>query len=229
MRTFPFHVLLLALLLCVSHPATAQSLDPYVGSWTSEDTSLSCLQVTQEEGIAYLQIWGKIQGVMLVGEKFPARSLWLNSYDESQMAPGQLSAVLPLQTGQVELTLALDPAASSLRAQVRLPEAQKVQQLRFFRRPLHSRLGSISGKALGPASSVASIFRVALYGPNDGSRAVGITSFDQDQTFCFNQLPDGVYWMQVEAPGFSVVQSFPEETTIVIRNGEARVQNIEMR
>lgn len=89
--------------------------------------------------------------------------------------------------------------------------------------------GTIEGRAIGQAQGTAALFAVSLYGPNDRRTFVRTQPMGRYRQYRFEGLPDGVYWMYVESRGQTLVQAYPSEMQIVVRNGQATIQDIEFK
>ncbi|MEZ4774510.1 MAG: hypothetical protein R3D00_15100 [Bacteroidia bacterium] len=90
-------------------------------------------------------------------------------------------------------------------------------------------LGSISGSVFGNAKSTAGIFRISLYGPDNGNQYISTHNFSQGQEYRFEHLPDGTYIVMVEARGSTAIEANPSFAKVLIKNGEALTHNVELR
>lgn len=92
-----------------------------------------------------------------------------------------------------------------------------------------SHRGMIFGTVTGKARSVANIFSVSLYAADTSPRLISSQALHHDGQFTFEALPDGSYWMFVESMGPTIVEAVPSAIKIVVIDGQARQQDVELR
>ncbi len=221
MKCFP-HIMLSLLLLLNFSSAIGQS--PGIeGLWQSSRPELPKLYFKRIPGS--LKVYAK--GGFLP-EKIQARRL-----QQFTSAGGKKLQVIFFFENK-EIFLNIKPIGKNLQASWRGIEDMGGPSFTTYSKVIptnksNKSLGMISGKAIGKAKSTASIFQVSLYGPDDNRHFVSTQSLGKDGGFSFDQLPDGEYWLFVEPRAGTIVQAFPSQIKITIREGKSTIHNIYLR
>ncbi|MDX2246684.1 MAG: hypothetical protein SF052_07915 [Bacteroidia bacterium] len=138
-----------------------------------------------------------------------------------------------------EVQIEMEPSGETMTVRVRemiVKEDERVSKnyLYTFLKKQNSdsdagHLGAISGSVFGKAKSTASIFRISLYGPDNGNQYISTHNFSQGQEYRFENLPEGTYIVMVEARGSTEIEANPSFAKVIIKNGETFTHNVELR
>ena len=231
---FPLTKLCFLLLFLNITGIRANDFSNFVGTWTNDDADIPKLSISIESNHIFVQAWGKCGDGTCDWGRVSAKP----STRPSMKQVGIMTAAY--EFNQKEAHLALSTSGDHMKARITwlIPASGKqiVSEYIYYRN-LNNNLtfkdsklatGSIQGKVFGPARSISSIFHASLYGPNDGNRLVKSTYLSA-QTFNFQNLPDGEYWLVVDCMGSTVVQAFPNQKRIIIKDGELVIQNVELK
>lgn len=196
----------------------------FSGIWINHNSFLPKIKITQERNSIMLSAWQKYgTGMRSIGT-VNARYISTTSSIGSEV----LTASYNISGENIQLRLTRDGSFMKVQIRNAYSEVEYYKYSRFTRRD-ESMTGSIYGNIMGPAKSTASIFQILLYGPDNGNQLIERKGLGRNKTFSFEGLPDGTYWMVVRPRGNTRVLPFPSEKKIIIRNGEAINQNVELK
>ena len=231
---FPLTKLCFLLLFLNITGIRANDFSNFVGTWTNDDADIPKLSISIESNHIFVQAWGKCGNGTCNWGRVSAKTTTRTSMRQS----GIMTAAY--EVNQREAFLSLSTAGDHMKAQITwlIPASGKkiVSEYIYYRvvkRISDSNFGkaatgAIQGKVVGPAKSISSIFHASLYGPNNGTQLVKST-YLSSQTFNFSNLPDGTYWLVVDCMGSTIVQAFPDQKMIIIKDGEVVIQNVELK
>lgn len=211
-------------LILVMWVGTFEQAWSFTGTWVNPYSLIPKLEITNERDNIFISAWGKSeQGLTHMG-RVAAR--YLNS--NSASSPRTLSATYHADGDVFNLRLTQDNQGMHVRISGKYTEVEYLTYKQEFAEKKNWN-GSISGEILGPAKSTASIFQILLYGPDNGNRLINRQALGRNKAFSFDGLPDGIYWMVVKARGVTRILPFPSEKKIIIQNGEAIQQDVELK
>lgn len=223
--------------LCSVNMMFAAGINYFTGQWVNQDAAVPKLSIIEESDGVYVQAWGKCGTEICDWGIVEAEAYGLISQGNNNTT---LTATFEREDRQVLLVLSSDGVKI---------EAKMVSMNNFGLGTEHaifsyakekrgeavneaaktSSLGSISGEAMGMAKTTASIFHISLYGPNNPNLVQGMQYFSTDRTYSFDELEDGTYWLIIDSRASTGVQAFPDYQEIVIREGKAYHQNVELK
>ncbi|WNJ18064.1 carboxypeptidase-like regulatory domain-containing protein [Pontibacter sp. G13] len=227
---FSFIATLACMFSCI--PSTqAEHLNSYHGVWHNTHAVIPQLEISTEGAQSYIRAWYQ-------GE--PSQDLGVQSLVSNPSFPQ--SYIGTFEWGDKHIIIQLLPNGKELKAviEVSTPNPSGAGNMTTFScayqraatpvsNATTSQMGSISGKVVGQASSMASIFQISLYGPDNGRQLRTSQPLTTDKNYKFENLPDGTYWMLVESKGSTIIQAIPELTEIIILDGKATFQDVELR
>ncbi|MEL6845241.1 MAG: hypothetical protein AAFP02_18705, partial [Bacteroidota bacterium] len=213
----------------------------YKGSWTNENAPISELNITEEGGEIYVQVWekttdGKVDWGKIKAERYDRASQreQLPTLTATyELAERQVLIVLSSNGKNVEAKV-LSFSHQSLETDHAVYQYQKMKSLpvasatREAKKTVAAYSGQIVGKAMGMARSTASIFHLSLYGPDNPNQVQGTQTFSSEKTYEFSNLPDGTYWLIVDSKAMTGIEAFPAFQEIVIENGKSYVLDVEL-
>ncbi|RMG29461.1 MAG: hypothetical protein D6730_03895 [Bacteroidetes bacterium] len=85
--------------------------------------------------------------------------------------------------------------------------------------------GIIVGEAQGPAKSLASLFQISLYGPDDKKAFVTTRPFDLKGQYEFENLTDGKYWIVLTNKSGTAVKVSPKKKVVEVKAGKILTQD----
>lgn len=194
----------------------------FEGTWINQQAIIPKLQITQKNNNLLVSAWEMKAGSLYALGTVYGRYAATNSRSSDQTLKASFDS------GKLSLQLSL----KGERMKVHIFDGYSRFEYTFYKKnPVleGNWNGSISGEILGPAKSTASIFQILLYGPDNGNRLLKRQALGRNKAFSFEGLPDGTYWMLVKARGVTRILPFPSEKKIIIRNGEAIHQDVELK
>jgi hypothetical protein len=78
---------------------------------------------------------------------------------------------------------------------------------------------TLSGRATGPEARAATLFNIALYGPNQRDRYHERGRFNASGQYAFRRLPQGQYWLLLDTRADIKVTASPRERVVTCRGG----------
>ncbi len=216
---------------------SAASVHSFSGSWINPEADISRLHILVEADGIYVQAWSKCGAEVCDWGRVEAEAYGQVSQGNTQPTltatfdrdDCQVLLVLSTDGDQVEAKMvSMQQFGLSTHHAKFLYEKETPSIVSPAASPQHN-MGSIYGKALGMAKSTSSIFHVSLYGPDNPNRVQGTQHFTTDRTYAFDKLADGTYWLIVDSKGMTGIQAFPNYQEIVIKEGIAYVQNVELK
>ncbi|MEL6253389.1 MAG: hypothetical protein AAFR87_15365 [Bacteroidota bacterium] len=195
----------------------------FEGTWINQRSVIPQLKITLERNNILVSAWenneGRLRSLGTVNAELVRSVLRVQE---------MLTATYRFSNGA--LNIRLIPEGEDMR--VTIKDGYRETEYLFYKKdPFEGAksVGSIYGEILGPAKSTASIFQILLYGPDNGNKLIMRKPLGRNKAFSFEGLPDGTYWMVVKARGVTRILPFPSEKKIIIRNGEAINQNVELK
>ncbi|MDX1908623.1 MAG: hypothetical protein SF053_16420 [Bacteroidia bacterium] len=199
----------------------AGNFQAYTGTWEHTTARIGRLVLKEDTEQALVEAWNLDGGIWTLQASAPLSPVWSAS-SADELIPAAGTATLTLGTDVLQLSFA--PQARSL--EVRISDGLTPAETYTYTRMPADNL--ITGRALGMASSTASLFRVTLYGPDD-SNTPYLSQPLSLNGYRFEGLPDGVYFFSVEsASPINQIQPTPAFHTIEVRNGQVVTQDIEL-
>lgn len=241
LKLFIYSILLLTVTWSSVH---ANEFERYIGTWTNHNSEVPKISISIEGSHLMVRAWGKCDNSVcdwgqVIAEPFSqviptsnrgnSRAItatFRHSLGETKLILQNHGSRLSAQ-GISKLAVRgiadrfdymYDLSASSTRSTY--PSSNENKEVVT---------GTIFGEAFGDAKSTASIFQISLYGPDNTNRFITSINFDQDKTYAFEKLEDGVYWIAVESRGPSGVDAYPQAQRIKIENGVAIQVDVELR
>lgn len=206
----------------------------FSGVWVNsvEDAVVPFIELTEENGSLFIRATGDCGGYDCDWGVRPVLAASKTSSGQNSVA-----ALFEVNDREIDLNLHLEGKNLTVRVRETVHEDEKRISRNylytFLRRDAEneeaSATGSISGSIFGRAQSTRSIFRVSLYGPDNGNQYISTYNFSKGNSYRFENLPDGTYFMMVESKGATAIEAYPSFTKIKIVNGEAQTQNVELR
>lgn len=197
----------------------------FTGTWINQNSLIPRLEITNERDLIFVSAWGRSETGLTHMGTVAGRYLSPVSSHNREV----LTATYGSDGDVLNLRLIQDEQGMRVRISGTYTEVEYLTYRKAFTENTQKWNGSISGEILGPAKSTASIFQILLYGPDNGNRLINRQALGRDKAFSFEGLPDGIYWMVVKARGATRILPFPSEKKIIIRNGEAVHQDVELK
>ncbi|MEZ4826405.1 MAG: hypothetical protein R3C61_08940 [Bacteroidia bacterium] len=206
----------------------------YAGVWVNAQTGsfLPEIEIFAENDGLFVQAKGNCVSEDCQWQKTEA-------FPVSFAADGNTGAMIKAayHSNEREVQIEMEPEGANML--VRVKELVVTEDEKIARNYLYTFLrknqaeshqtGSISGSIFGKARSTASIFRISLYGPDNGNQYISTHHFSQGQEYRFENLPDGQYFVMVESRGSTEIEANPSFARVMIKNGEALTHNVELR
>lgn len=211
-------------------------ISKFTGVWinTQAGAFLPEIEVLAENDLLYIQAKGNCAGEDCEWPKTEAMPV---SFASEGRSDASISVVYRIADREVQIEMA--PSGEEMTVRVKdmlIKDDEKISKnyLYTFLKKNQSTsessvLGSISGSVFGNAKSTASIFRISLYGPDNGNQYITTHHFSQGKEYRFEHLPDGTYIVMVEARGSTEIEANPSFAKVLIKNGEALTHNVELR
>lgn len=197
----------------------------FTGTWINPNSLIPKLEITNERDLIFISAWGRSEsGLRHMGTVAGRYLSPVSSYNSSV-----LTATYGSDGDILNLRLTQDEQGMRVRISGTYTEVEYLTYRKEYTENNKKWNGSISGEILGPAKSTASIFQILLYGPDNGNRLINRQALGRNKEFSFEGLPDGIYWMVVKARGATRILPFPSEKKIIIQNGEAIHQDVELK
>ncbi|MEL6676555.1 MAG: hypothetical protein AAFR61_30375 [Bacteroidota bacterium] len=216
----------------------ANSWKGFLGTWVNQTSEIPRIVISQQGNSTYIKAWGKCPSGTCELEKVEAQSF--------SKASGEAKPVLVAAFRNREnrkLQVRLKQHSGELLAQIEGIEekASSAWMLIRYRREVSKELkakkpeakkaglqftGAIMGKATGPAKTTASVFHLSLYDA-DGDM-ISTQAFGRDRTYRFSNLADGMYYIVVASRGMPHIQPFPSQKQLIIKDGQAVVQDVSL-
>jgi hypothetical protein len=217
------------------------------GVWVSTDSSMTELRIESVSSGWHVYASGAYHGKPVDWAPGQVRDLSrvADRSDNGPLEPLQVS--LQAAYGQADLRMTLEDESLLVEVSLTYVHAggltQERRQLVFMRQgtatadPIQAdspsqaaspvNAGVIFGEATGPAQHIASIFQISLYGPDEASRFHSTQPLHQG--YRFEHLPDGLYWLFIEARGTSAAQAEPSRKLIQMEAGQSIHHPVELR
>lgn len=217
----------------------ADDFNTYRGIWINADAVIPKLSITIENNSLFVGAWEKCNSGSCYWGSVEAKAFTRTSSNQL----GILRADYQLDHGHA--LISLQPTGNQMKAVIVLSNpsvgSKSTMEYLYKKEINHTSytdvtpvvekpksLGAINGVVFGPAKSIASIFHVSLYGPDNGNKLVKSQHL-KTKSFSFDGLPDGKYWLMIDSKGHTGIQAFPRYKVITIQDGKEITQNVELK